>query len=133
MKSDRALRKWYRFINKKFFGSYLTEDVCVRWADENEEKEVKWEEKYFGWTTKEVSEGHDPRREWTIILSKVRTGYRGRCMPHSVILSTLAHEMVHVATKCKDDHGPVFEKWRQLISDKGFFKKNALVKNTTMF
>lgn len=133
MRSDRTLRKWFRFINKKFFGGVLTEDVCVRWADECEEKESRWEEKYFGWMTCQEKEGHDPSRKWTIILSQVRTGHRGRCSPHSVILSTLAHEMIHIATNGRDEHGEAFERWRQQISDRGFFKKGALIKDLTTF
>ena len=134
MKSDRTLLKWYRKVNRRFFDGQLPENVCVRWANDAEEKEVKWEEKYFGWATQNENEGHNPRyHSYTIVLSRSHHGGAKQCRPHSAILSTLAHEMVHLATQLRDDHGDAFEKWRQYIADRGIFRKHALVKNLTIF
>lgn len=134
MRSDKTLKRWYSRINKRFFSASLPVDVCVRWANEEEEKELTWEEKYFGWTTNNEKEGHDSQHHsYTIVLSRTKHGGAHYCRPHSTILSTLAHEMCHVATQLKDDHGPAFEKWRQKIADKGFFKKGALLKGLTTF
>ena len=121
VKSDPVLKKWYRTINKKFFENQLTNNVCVRWA--NEAEVAHYEEKYFGW----MNVADDGYHDWFIILSKEK------CDSPSVKLLTLAHEMCHVATGMRDDHGPAFEKWRQYIGDHGIFKKGALVKGLTIF
>lgn len=122
MKSDRTLLKWYKKINKKFFDNYLPNNVLVRWAN-SEEESNEWEDKYFG----EASYLDNNYHLWQIVLSRYRNDKA--CTK----LSTLAHEMIHIATNGADDHGPAFEKWRQYISDRGFFKKHALIKNLTTF
>jgi hypothetical protein len=33
----------------------------------------------------------------------------------------------------KDNHGPAFETKRQMIADRGIFKKNAIYKGYTLF
>jgi len=121
MRSDPTLKKWYRIINRKFFSNQLTNNVCVRWA--NKEEAEHFEEMYFGWTNVAVDGYHD----WVIVLSAPK------CESASVRLATLAHEMIHVATEMKDNHGPAFEQWRQQISDRGIYKKHALIKNLTIF
>ena len=121
MRSDPTLKKWYKKINKRFFDNKLTDNVCVRWANEKEAE--YYEEKYFGW----MNVAEDGYHEWVIILSRSKAG------TPSIKLLTLAHEMCHVATKMKDDHGPAFEQWREYIADRGIFKKGALVKGLTIF
>ena len=134
MRSDKVLLHWYGVINKKFFGGELPNDVCVRWGNDAEEREIKWEEKYYGWTTQNPKDGHDPKHHsYTIVLSRRQLTSSTRCYPHSAILGTLAHEMIHVATQLRDNHGPTFEQWRQIIGDRGIFKKHALVKGLTIF
>jgi hypothetical protein len=123
MRSDRTLRKWYRQLNRRFFGNQLPDDVCVRWADDTEEREAKWEEKYFGW----ADPAYDGRHRYVIIMS------RRKITSLSLKAATLAHEMCHIATDLKDDHGPAFEQWRQYIGDRGIFKKHAVYKGLTLF
>jgi hypothetical protein len=124
MRSDPTLKKWYRLINKKFFDGQLTNSVCVRWANEDDDdEEEKCEEKCFGWADK----ADDSRHEYVIVLSRVKINSL------SVKLLTLAHEMCHIATGVRDDHGPAFEYWREHIGDRGIFKKGALVKGLTIF
>jgi hypothetical protein len=53
--------------------------------------------------------------------------------PVSVRLTTLIHECIHVFLELKDDHGPAFEKVRLMLSDRGIFKKGALVRGLTIF
>jgi SprT-like family len=120
MQSDPTLKKWYRFLNKKFFSNQLTNNVCVRWS--NEDDEESFEEKYFGVADKGI-DGH----EYEIVMS--------RELNHSasVRMATLAHEMIHIATELKDNHGPAFELWRQTLSDRGLFKKGAVRKGLTLF
>lgn len=128
MRSDKTLRKWYVYINRRFFDNTLPDNVCVRWANELEEADdARWEEKYFGeaWTC--TGEHADGVHTHCIVLSRVRNVYS------TTRMSTLAHEMIHVATNCRDDHGPAFEKWRLYISDRGIFKKHALRKGLTLF
>lgn len=134
MQSDKTLRRWYKIINRRFFDGACPDDVCVRWASAEEEKEARWEELYFAWTTNNPADGHNPdRHSYTIIMSRHKHGGAVQCKPHSTILSSLAHEMCHVATGLKDDHGPAFERWRKLIADRGFFRKHALVRDLTTF
>jgi hypothetical protein len=124
MKSDPTLRKWFRIINKRFFGNEITDKVCVRWANEEDnDEEARCEEKYMGWADL-ASDGY---HEYVIVLSRVNKN------SPSTKLMTLCHEMCHLATKLKDDHGPAFEAQRQLIADRGIFKKNALRKGLTIF
>ena len=121
MRSDPTLKRWYKLINKKFFDSQLTNNVCVRWANLAEAEH--FEENYFGW----MNRAEDGYHKWVIVLS------RTKCNAQSIKLATLAHEACHVATEMRDDHGPAFEKWRQYIGDRGIFKKGALVKGLTIF
>lgn len=136
MRSDRTLLKWYRKINRRFFDGECSDRVCVRWASEDEEKEVKWEERYFGWAdwVGEGQKSYDGCHDWEIILSRANlTKVNHVHASMSSKLATLAHEMIHVATKNRDDHGPAFERWRVHISERGIFKKHALVKDLTIF
>lgn len=121
MRSDPTLRKWYRIINRKFFANELPDRVLVRWADH--EFERKWESAYFGWAGRVKSIRHD----YEIVLSRQHN------TKASARLSTLAHEMCHIATGLKDSHGDAFEKQRQCIAERGIFRKHALHKNLTIF
>jgi hypothetical protein len=124
MRSNPALKSWYRKINKKFFDNQLTNNVCVRWVNEEDDGEAtRCEEKFFGW----ADVANDGVHEYVIVLSKKL------CEPKSTRLLTLSHEMCHIASALKDDHGPAFEQWRQYIGDRGIFKKGALVRGLTIF
>ncbi len=124
MKSDRTLLRWYREINRRFFGGACPERVCVRWADPDETETRRWEKRYFGEASfSEDDEHHD----YQIVMSKPLNEQ------WIVKISTLVHEMIHLATRLKDDHGPAFERWRLHVSDRGIFKKNALRKGYTLF
>jgi hypothetical protein len=133
MKSDPTLRKWYKKINRRFFDNNCpTSGVCVRYARQGEEKR-EIEESYFGWADQKGSKTwttHEKncsncRHNFEIVLDEKA--------PWVSILSTLAHEMIHLATNMKDDHGPAFEEWRQYIADRGIFKKHAIYKGHTLF
>jgi len=125
MRSDPVLKRWYKKINKRFFDNQLTNNVCVRWTNEEDDGEqgVNCEDKFFGWADKANDNYHD----YVIVLS------RKMCKPISSRLLTLSHEMCHIASELKDAHGPVFEGWRQHIGDRGIFKKGALVRGLTIF
>lgn len=126
MKSDRTLIRWYRRINKRFFDGACPERVCVRWADpkEEESRDKQWEAAYFGEAEKLTD---DPHHDYQIVMSRPKND------SWIVKISTLVHEMIHLATNLKDDHGPAFEHWRQYVSDRGIFKKHALRKGMTLF
>lgn len=134
MRSDRTLLKWYREINRRFFTGNCPESkrVCVRYARPGEEKR-EIEDSYFGWAdspatpTWATHQKNCPRcrHDFEIVLDEKADWIK--------VLSTLAHEMIHLATNMKDDHGPAFEEWRQYISDRGIFKKHALYKGHTLF
>lgn len=124
MKSDRTLLAWYRRINKRFFDGACPERVCVRWADPELETQIKWEEKYFGEASHLFDDIH---HDYQIVMSRPLNE------KWLVRISTLVHEMIHLATNLRDDHGPAFEQWRQHIADRGIFKKHALRKGMTLF
>jgi hypothetical protein len=123
VRSNPALKKWFRIINKRFFKGACTDRVCVRWANDAEEKEARWEAQYYGWVRWVGTRHHD----YEIVLSKKLNKSRINKF------STIAHEAIHCCTGLRDEHGAAFEAWRQVISDNGFFKKHALVKNLTLF
>lgn len=124
MRSDRTLKKWYNFINRKFFLNELPDNVCVRWADTDEMESHRWEKKYFG----EASEAEDDEyHDYQIVMNK---SFNKQWI---VRISTLVHEMIHIATKLRDNHSTAFERQRQLLSDRGIFKKHALRRNYTLF
>jgi hypothetical protein len=131
MRSDRTLRKWYKRINK-FFDGACPDRVCVRYAKPGEEKR-EIEKKYFGWaddpSTPTWPHGEKTcpncRHDFEIVLDEKA--------PWISILSTLAHEMIHLATNMKDDHGPAFSQWHEYITERGIFRKHALYRNHTLF
>ncbi len=124
MRSDPVLRKWYKKINKRFFDNQLPDNVCVRWANEEDDGETaKFEDKFFGWADRAGDNYH----EYVIVLSKELNKQA------STRLTTLAHEMCHIATDLKDNHGPAFSAWHEHLVVKGFFTKGALVKGLTIF
>ena len=126
MQSDRTLRKYYNLINRKFFAGELPDNTCVRWTNEVEKEEL--EDTYFAFTSNvEGTEWDDGRHKYIIVISKEKNpGW-------TAVLASLAHEMCHVATEMKDSHGPAFETKRQMIADRGIFKKGALLKGLTIF
>lgn len=94
----------------------------------NEEEQEKFEDKYFAWTSNiKNTDQDDHYHEYVIIISKNKNpGW-------TAIVASLVHEAIHVATKMRDDHGPAFEAQRQKISDRGIFKKGAILKGLTIF
>lgn len=127
MRSDPTLLKWYRTINKRFFDGACPDRVCVRWVDKEFEatSRSKWEEQYFGWAEKSPKD--DPYHDYQIVMSRTLN------KKWSVRISTLVHEMIHLATNLRDDHGDAFERWREHVAERGIFKKHALRKNRTLF
>ena len=123
MRSDPTLKRWYRKINAKYFENQLPNNVCVRWAEPEEDDEENWEDKYFG----SADVANDGRHKYEIIMSRKLN------KKAAVRLTTLAHEMVHIATELKDDHGPVFSAWHMRLTARGFFTKGALRKGLTIF
>jgi hypothetical protein len=124
MRSDRTLKAYYREINTRFFDNELPDNVCVRWADEDELAAEKCEEGDFcGWADK----CEDGRSVYKIVID---TSLRGQQTLH---LCTLVHEMIHVATELRDDHGPAFDRWHKLLTTRGLFKKGALRRGLTLF
>lgn len=116
MRSDKTLKKWYSLINKKFFYGELPQNVVVRWSLPGEEKDVASLEK-----------SADHRHSFILLLNKEKNPTL------SIKLSSLLHEMIHVATGNRDDHGPLFEAWRVKLGSRGTFKKGALIKGTCLF
>ncbi len=97
MKSDRTVLRWYRRINRRFFDGACPEKVCVRYARPGEEKR-EIEQEYFGWADKKgnetwaTHEKHCPRctHDYEIVLDETANWI--------TVLSTLAHEMIHLDT-----------------------------------
>jgi len=124
MQSNRALKRWYRGINSRFFKGELPDNVCVRWMDETDlEEDEKCEDNYNGFCYAEKHGRHCA----VIVLNTELKKDKGR------LLSVLAHEMIHVKLNFRDDHGPAFERERLLLSDQGFFKKGMVLDGMTLF
>jgi|SRR5580658_1259295 hypothetical protein len=122
MRSDRTLKKHFNLINKKFFDGQLPNSTCVRWLDP-EEDDPRLEDALFGYADK----ANDGYHKYQIVLSKKM------CGPASSRMTTLVHECIHVFLELRDDHGPAFERVRVMLSDRGIFKKGALVRGLTIF
>jgi hypothetical protein len=122
MRSDPTLKKHYNRINKKFFHGELPQNVCVRWLDPDEE-EIELEDKLFGY----AGLAKDGYHKYQIVLSKKLNG------PASSRFTTLVHECIHVFLELRDDHGAAFERVRVLLSKRGIYKKNALIRGATIF
>lgn len=117
MRSDRTLKKWYSLVNKKFFYGELPTNVIVRWAAPGEEKDIA------SCSKRETGDRHC----YEILLNREKNKTR------SQKLSTLVHEMIHVATHYRDDHGPLFAEWHAKLTERGVFKKGALLKGICLF
>lgn len=119
MKSDRTLKDWYREINTKFFDNELPDNVCVRWAEEDDHEELK--------DHGDAGPSEDGYHLYEIRLNKeLKESAKFR-------LSTLLHEMVHIATLCRDEHADAFDRWHKVLVEKGAFKKSAIYKGITLF
>lgn len=116
--SDRSLKKYYRDINHRFFNNELPDNVIVRWAKPGEEKDV---------ASCSPIGGDDGKHKYLILLN------RKKCTTASIKLAALAHEMVHIATNYKDDHGDAFSEWHQKLTTRGLFKKGAVLPDITLF
>jgi hypothetical protein len=116
--SDASLKKWYRTINKRFFNNELPDNVIVRWACAGEESDV---------ASCSPLDNPDNKHKYLILLNKSKNPTA------SIKLSSLAHEMVHIATNYQDEHGEAFDEWHKKLTDRGLFKKGALLSNITLF
>ena len=117
MRSNRALKAWYREINTRFFENELTDNVCVRWAEEEDEE--------YDLASTDLAD--DGRHKYVILLNREKNTTR------SIMLGSLIHEMVHVATELRDNHGSVFDGWRAVLAQRGIFKKGAVARRLTLF
>jgi len=115
-KSDKSLKQYYSIINHKFFFGELPSNVIVRWAEPGEESDVA-----------STNPSKNKCHSYVILLNREKIKSR------SIKLSTLLHETIHVATALSDDHGKLFAEWHAKLTERGAFKKHALIKNQTLF
>jgi hypothetical protein len=116
VKSDRTLKRWYQIINKRFFYGELPANVIVRWAVPGEENDIACTERLVG-----------KRHSYEILLNREKN------KTNSIKLASLVHEMIHIATHYRDNHGKLFEEWRAKLGERGVFKKGALLRGITLF
>ena len=116
MRSNQALKAYYREINTRFFDNELPDNVCVRYAESDEESDCG-----------SANHGVDARHKYLILLNREKNP------TWTIRIGTLAHEMVHLATGLRDEHGPAFDRWHKLLTERGLFKKGALRKDFTLF
>jgi hypothetical protein len=45
----------------------------------------------------------------------------------------LLHETIHVATQLNDNHGEAFSDWHMKLTERGAFKKGAMIRGITLF
>jgi hypothetical protein len=123
VRSDRTLKKYYNLINHKFFKNELPVNVCCRYSnEEDEEDEAGCESRYYGWCTQSFGS-----HKYTIVISRIKNpGWPAK-------LSTLAHEAIHVALALKDNHGAAFSAWHEKLTERGLFRKSAVLKGLTLF
>lgn len=128
MRSNRTLRRWYTFINRKFFEGLCSKRVCIRWATQEDfQEDPGCGVKYFGWCRRLVNY---PRYDFEIVLSRKRNDSRTQKV------ATIVHEMIHLASETVDaeePHGPVFDAWIIKLTDRGIFRKGAILKDRTIF
>jgi hypothetical protein len=117
VQSDRTLKRWFLHINKKFFFGELSTNVIIRWSNPGEENDIACTERL----------AKDKRHRYLILLN------REKCKTHSQKLSALVHEMIHIATGFRDNHGPLFAEWHARLTERGVFKKGALLKGICLF
>ena len=116
--STRSLRAWYKKINTKFFYGELPANVIIRWTvPEDNENDIAATE----------SPCDNPRYSYRIVLN------RSKISTQSQKLSTLLHECIHVATGNRDCHADAFAAWHLKLTERGAFRKGALIKNVTLF
>ena len=124
MQSNRALKKHFRTLNRRFFDGELPDNVCVRWMDDGDlDEDIKCEDRFNGFCHKTKEHPHCG----VIVLNQELKKDKGH------LLSVLAHECIHVLLQYRDDHGPAFERERLKLSDKGFFRKSAVLEGLTLF
>jgi hypothetical protein len=122
-RSDATLKRYYKLINRKFFHNELLNNICCRYAnDDDEDDEPGCQSRYYGWCVP----AYGPHK-YTIVLSRIKNpGWPAK-------LSTLAHEMIHCVLDLKDDHGPAFSAWHEKLTERGLFRKNAVLHGLTLF
>lgn len=123
MRSDRTLRRYYQLINQKFFLNELPDNVCVRYSDDDDrDEDESCDEKFYGWADLATAP-----HVYQIVLSKIKN-------PGMVAkLATLVHEMCHIATDLRDNHGKAFSDWHEKLTARGLFRKGAILRNRTLF
>jgi hypothetical protein len=114
-KSTPSLKKYYRLLNRKFFNGDLPDNVVVRW--DADEPDVACTQKM----------DKDDPTAYVIGFNRKKNPTK------SLLLSAMLHEMVHVATKFTDNHGPAFDAWHRKLVKRGAFKKSAVLKDVTLF
>jgi hypothetical protein len=117
-RSDRSLKSFYRIINRKFFNGELPDNIIVRWARAGEESAV---------ASCSPIENPDNKNKYLILLNRAKNPTA------SIKLATLAHEMIHIATQFRDEHGPAFDEWHEKLTQRGLFRKGALLSHVTLF
>ena len=115
-RSDPSFKKYYRLMNSRFFEGTLPDNVLVRWARKGEESDC-------------ASTEHRPQdpNQYVILIN------RAKCTTASIKIAALLHEMIHVATHFSDEHGPAFDSWHKMLTQRGAFQKGAVLKDITLF
>lgn len=119
MRSDRRLLYWYNLIREKFFYGEIeiSPNVCVRWSTVDDQ-----DERNMG----SADLCHDGYHDYEILINPEYNP----CL--NVILTTLVHEMCHIATDLRDEHDEPFERVRKLLDKRGIFKLGAVRKGATL-
>ena len=115
-KNTRSLKAWYDRINEKFFFKELPANVIVRWAEPGEENDIA-----------SCNGPKNERHKFVILLNK------DKIKTQSQKLSALLHECIHVATNNMDCHADAFAEWHLKLTERGAFRKSALIKDQTLF
>jgi hypothetical protein len=117
MRSDPTLKRYYRELNKKWFKGELPASTKCVWGPISEHKQNGKGSGAMAFCESPTDDdpffliSFDPR------LKKLNWW--------NLVRSTMIHEMVHVWTKNRDSHGPVFEAKMRELANAGAFKKRS--------
>lgn len=115
MRIDRTLTENYNYLNRRYFAGELPA-ADVGWGTIRDLRVGRGKRAAIAQTVWDpAKKGERPQILINVLLR--RLGWNG------VTAFSLLHEMVHVKTRMRDNHGPAFEREMRKLAEKGAFAK----------
>ncbi len=115
-RSDRTLKRYYRRYKRQYpqlFGSLPDgRDIIIRWGDKRSDRDG---------LKSAVAVTYSPaidKEPWEIVFDKTLR----RLKFWNIVKLTLFHEMCHVASRNRDNHGPAFQRRMKMLAANGAFR-----------